>query len=268
MKTNGKDYNQVAFDVIVEKLSNEYDNIIYTEIMGEIFIYRPITRYEYKNIMMADIEDIEKQDLICDTCVLYPDDYDWDDCIGGIPNELCTEILDKSCVSLEDMGILLEMYREEMHELENQMTCIITKAFPAYKLEEIEKMDTIKFTKLFTRAEWILENLDGLEVNTDVVEVINNALGKSKKAINENKEAEEVTAETSDEEVKTEQPQKSNRPAMSPEQYRQYQEFCKKFPEFDMRTDYAFTGDTGMNASTVNPAQRVGWGISDRYSSR
>jgi hypothetical protein len=23
-----------------------------------------------------------------------------------------------------------------------------------------------------------------------------------------------------------------------------------------------------MNASTVNPAQRVGWGISDRYSSR
>lgn len=70
---------------------------------------------------------------------MYPDNYDWDDCIGGIPNELCTEILDKSCVSLEDMGILLEMYREEMHELENQMTCIITKAFPAYKLEEIEK---------------------------------------------------------------------------------------------------------------------------------
>ena len=69
------------------------------------------------------------------------------------------------------------------------------------------------------------------------------------------------------EENNTEQP-KSNRPAMSPEQFKQYQEFCKKFPEFDMRTDYAFTGDTGMNVSTVNPAQRVGWGISDRYSSR
>lgn len=262
MKTNGKDYNQVTFEAVVDKLSKEYDNIICTEIMDEIFIYRPITRYEYKNIMMADIEDYEKQDLICDACVLYPEGYDWNDCIGGIPNELCTEILDKSCVSLEDMGILIEMYREEMQELENQMVCVIAKAFPGYKLEEIEKLDTIQFTKLFTRAEWILGNLDGLEVQTDVVSVINNALGKTKEVINENANN---NAEESEE---IEQPKKSNRPAMSPEQFKQYQEFCKKFPEFDMRNDYAFTGDMGMTVSTVNPAQRVGWGISDRYSSR
>ncbi len=263
MKTNNKNYDQIAFDSIIDKLSKEYDNIICTNIMDEIFIYRPITRYEYKTIMTADIEDFEKQDLICDTCVLYPENYDWDDCLGGIPSELCNEILDKSCVSLEDMGILLEMYREEMNELENQMVCIISKAFPAYKLDEIEKLDTINFTKLFTRAEWILQNLDGLEVNNDVVELINIALGKTPEASNESIE----DTGNNKEENKTEQP-KSNRPAMSPEQFRQYQEFCKKFPEFDMSTDYAFTGDTGMSVSTVNPAQRVGWGLSDRYSSR
>ena len=150
-----------------------------------------------------------------------------------------------------------------MLDVENQILCIITKAFPAYKISEIEKLDTINFTKLFTRAEWTLANLDGLEVNNDVVEIINNALGKTPEVSNESKEETGNTIE----ENNTEQP-KSNRPAMSPEQFKQYQEFCKKFPEFDMRTDYAFTGDTGMNVSTVNPAQRVGWGISDRYSSR
>lgn len=263
MKNNNKNYDEIAFDSIMDKLYKEYDNIVCTNIMDELFVYRPISRHEYKAIMIADIEDYEKQDLICNTCVLYPENYDWEDCIGGIPAELCNEILDKSCVSLEDMGILIEMYREEMLELENQMVCIIAKAFPAYKISEIEKLDTINFTKLFTRAEWTLANLDGLEVNNDVVEIINNALGKTPEVSNESKE------ETGNniEENNTEQP-KSNRPAMSPEQFKQYQEFCKKFPEFDMRTDYAFTGDKGMSASTVNPAQRVGWGISDRYSSR
>ena len=264
MKINNKNYNQLAFDAVVEKLSKEYDSIVCAEIMDEVFIYRPITRSEYRNIMTADIEDYEKQDLICSTCVLYPEEYDWDDCLGGIPNELCTEILDKSCVSLEDTGILLEMYREEMTELENQMVCIIAKAFPAYKLEEIEKLDNIKFTKLFTRAEWILENLDGLEVNMDVVEIINNALDKTEEVIEE-KRQENNNSENSEE--INEQP-KSNRPAMSPEQFKQYQEFCKKFPEFDMSTDYAFTGDSSLRFHADNPAERVGWGISDRYSSR
>ena len=55
---------------------------------------------------------------------------------------------------------------------------------------------------------------------------------------------------------------------MSPEQFKQYQEFCKKFPEFDMSTDYAFTGDSSLRFHADNPAERVGWGISDRYSSR
>ena len=95
INNNKKTYDQIAFDTILERLSEQYDSIVCTEIMDEVFIYRPITRYEYRNIMLANLEDAEKQDLICDTCVLYPENYSWDDCIGGIPNELCTEILDK-----------------------------------------------------------------------------------------------------------------------------------------------------------------------------
>ena len=98
----------------------------------------------------------------------------------------------------------------------------------------------------------------------DVVEIINNALGKTEEVIEEKKQ-ENNNSENSEE--INEQP-KSNRPAMSPEQFKQYQEFCKKFPEFDMSTDYAFTGDSSLRFHADNPAERVGWGISDRYSSR
>lgn len=53
----------------------------------------------------------------------------------------------------DSVANLIEAYREEMELLDTQMTCIISEAFPNYKLEEIEEWDMIKFCKMYSRAE-------------------------------------------------------------------------------------------------------------------
>lgn len=253
MKINtSSSYEAVALDSLISRLTKEYDSFFFTELDDQLFIYKPINRKEYKNILRADVDDLEKQDQVCKTCILYPENFNIDDCDGGIPEQLYKEIIEKSCILLEDMILLIEINREEMELLDNQMSCVISQAFPSYKLEEIESMDMMQFIKLFTRAEWILNNFKDHQFNEDIVNILSSGLEPKEEKV-------QPVKETYKEEVEEEAP--SNRKQMTPEQYKQYQEFCNKFPEFNMASDYAFTGDTGVGFNRDAPALRPGWGL-------
>ena len=104
---------------------------------------------EYKDILTNEnLNDWDKQDEIVKTALVYPVDFDLDECPAGLPEQLCNDIVEKSCLDPESMVYLLHMNRQEASTLGSEMACIITEAFPSYTIEEVESWNNFKFIKL------------------------------------------------------------------------------------------------------------------------
>ena len=103
------DYTALYID-----LCSKYRNVFIVKIADTVYIYRAIGRSEYREIMEdRRFSDIQKEELICTQCLLYPDPdtYSWDDKNAGIPTELTviltawidektfTTIIDRKCMT-------------------------------------------------------------------------------------------------------------------------------------------------------------------------
>lgn len=263
--TNDPSYEPVDLDQVVQDALDKYEAAFFTQIEGQLFIYRPITRKEYRNIYKNEsLSNYEKQDEICSLVLLHPKNFDFDNCSAGLPNQLFKEILEKSCLDPESMYYLLSIEREESMQLASEMACMIAEAFPAYSIDEIESWNNYKFMKIYAQAEWTLVNIRGLQFEIDIGEYLAGLAGI------EDEPAEEPVAFTSVQEPAQQKPQQQQQTAaapsnkkqqMSPEQMRAYQEFIRQHPEFadKMQYDAAFTGMESERVDTVNPALRPGW---------
>ena len=75
-----------------------------TEISGELFVARSITRLEYKKLLSLNVDQLQREEIICSTCCLYPYAIDWKDINrlrGGIPSTLATIVMEHSGFSTE-----------------------------------------------------------------------------------------------------------------------------------------------------------------------
>lgn len=167
-----KDYavdGQVDYMSLINDLQDEHDAIYWHTIGGQMFIYRPLGRLEYRQVLSADISDIEKEDAVCQACLLYPIGFDFDDCLAGIPTELFKQILKNSFLdSIESKKLVVAYHRKEMEQFDNQITCIINEAFPNYDIEDIENWDMAKTAKYLSRAEWKLNVLRQIPIDYEV----------------------------------------------------------------------------------------------------
>lgn len=274
MKTRSvKNYNALnTLESLIEKYSKQYRNIETFAIDNDIFITRPLTRKEFKDINSNPVmSDIEKKDMICKTCILYPPNFDLDNCIASLPDELYEKIIDQSCIRQEDISELITIFRKEMEYIDNQMACIIVKAFPAYKIDEVENLDMIEFCRLFSKAEWVINNITENAEIIDLVEAINNIDETPAKQNKENteehvqvKEVEHTpTKPQRDENVEYDLPDTSldDKPIsrMTPEQRQAMDDFYRRYPQFDKSTDYAYTGRIPHEYKDP-PALRPNWG--------
>lgn len=154
------------FELIME-FKKQYRNVFVYQVDSQVYIYRALGRKEYKDILSDKrFNDFEKEEIICDTCLLYPstDTIDWDAVDAGIPTELMKQIRKNSYLdNRKSRKGILDYYRAEMYDLDNQITCIINEAFPQFDIEDIEEWDVEKTMKYLTRAEWKLTNLHGLQ---------------------------------------------------------------------------------------------------------
>lgn len=85
----------------VEKWKSQYNDEVYlTEFENQVFLWRPITRKEYKDIMkIQNADSFYKEERICEKCVLFPDKYNFTEMIrgkAGIPTVLAELIIEKS----------------------------------------------------------------------------------------------------------------------------------------------------------------------------
>ena len=250
---------ELDFDNLVKDLIAQYGTIFFANIDNNFFIYKPLSRKDYKAIVENnELTNIEKEDEVCAMTILWPEDIDWDDIEAGIPSKLYQEILKNSFLdSPESIAHLIDIYREELETLDTQMSCIISEAFPNYDIEEIENWDMIKFCKIFSRAEWKLKNLRNLDSMKDVTEYLRNI------DVDGNNEYEEDTVQQVNTQPQPQQPIQNNsnkvkvgNREMTEDEYRQYLEFQKMYPEIAWDADAMFTGYESQSVSTVPVALR------------
>ena len=139
----------------------KYPHVFVFRVCDYDFIFRALGRKEWREILDNDqFSDFAKEEIICETCTLYPENFDFSSCEAGVPTELMKLIVKYSYL---DSGAarrtILNHYRNEMFDLDNQITCVIAEAFPNFSLEEIEEWDVESAMKYFSRAEWMLHNL-------------------------------------------------------------------------------------------------------------
>lgn len=94
-----------TYDQIEAWKSKFQDKVFLTEIEGDVYIWRPIRRIEYKNLMKAQKGNDSQQarfhleERICDTCILYPANFratGMSSGLAGVPSLLSEMVLNKS----------------------------------------------------------------------------------------------------------------------------------------------------------------------------
>lgn len=246
VSSQDKIINSVDIAKVIAELEKEHRNIFWTTLEGEMYIYKPLGRRDYKEIVSnTEISSEDKKDAIINKCILFPEDFDIDDLVAGLVNVLFEKIIDVSYLdSEESRNMVIEYYRQDMWSLDNQITCIINEAFPNHDIEEIENWDLERTAKYLSRAEYKLQNFRGFEFN----EAYFNIDQESQQEPEDQKPAEQKNEET----IKT------TKQKMTPEKLRELQ---AKFPEIDWANDVVARGGIDAMADSVDttaPALRPG----------
>lgn len=237
--------NSIDFATIVAELEQKYRNIFWTIFEGEAYIYKALGRRDFRRIVSNEELPIEdKKDEIIKACIVYPEDFDIDDCIAGLINVLYSKIMEVSYLNDEESKAnVIEYYRQDMYSLDNQITCLINEAFPNFDIEEIENWDLERTAKYLSRAEYKLQNFRGFEFNEAYFQGT--------------VPAEQPQEQQTEEEVKEEIQSKKEK--MTPERLRQLQ---AQFPEIDWANDVVAKGGIdamGDSVDTTAPALRPGF---------
>ena len=169
MKLSSTPRRQEPVDLkdLYTKYVEQYDHV-FIEDFGEsgTFIFKTMGRKDFRELMESEaINNYLKEEVVCETCVLYPENYDFGNCEeAGLPTQLCKKIIERSM--LKDSSQLekaIHYCRDQLAKnLEDQITCVIHEAFPEYSIEEISNWDVIKTAEYMTKSEYILNNLRGV----------------------------------------------------------------------------------------------------------
>lgn len=281
--TDNEQKNEPDLSVILDNLQRQYRNVHMSIIDGDVYIYRALGRKEYRDIVTdSRFDDLDKEEIVCDSCLLYPENVDWDKVKAGVPRELMKQIRKKSYMdSADTLQNLKDYYRSEMYDLDNQITCIIAEAFPQLDIEEIEAWDIEKTVKYLSRAEWILVNLRGLSMKEPEGQYSNPDLNPKEEQYYEEQPSKEKKNTNVDNSTTIRGGQKKDKltPAKiesrsnDPKPAQKVKdgamslaELKRKFPEVDWgNVDSGMQGIKGLEDAplmdNLSPALRPGWGF-------
>lgn len=234
------------------ELQKRHRNVYMIQFDDQVFFYKSLGRKDYKDIFQdKNLTDVQKEEVICEVCTVWPTDFDFENCDAGIPTVLSQEILKNSFLdSVKSRIEILHYYRGQMFDLENQISCIIHEAFPQFDIETIEAWDVERTTKYLSRAEWKLQNLRNIPF-TDI--------GQAMEAYYQSIEQQE-SATPKTEEIQETNTRGGKKEKMTPEKLAQLK---RDFPEIDWENDTILTeGPEAMQRvafDTTPPALRPGY---------
>lgn len=155
------DEERQMFKKQLEKWKEQYGQIFVTEIKDQAFIWRLLTRKEFKMAQELYDDPYEQNEFVCRKCVLQPQIEDYSvDIYAGIPDLLAHQILSASgFLDANELKNKMRMYDAEMNLFDHQIPCIIKEAFPDIDLEEIESWTWDKTLWYLSRAKFVLTTL-------------------------------------------------------------------------------------------------------------
>jgi len=84
----------------IDSWKKQHNEVYMTEIGEEVYIWRPLNRFEYKTIVaLKNTDPLQREELICEQCVLYPLEYDISAMANGkagVPALLAESIMEAS----------------------------------------------------------------------------------------------------------------------------------------------------------------------------
>lgn len=148
-------------EALVFFIKQKYPHIFGYEIKGEYFIFRPLTRYEFEQIVMnPNVSKDVASETICELCTIYPENYNFEECkFAGIPENLSNEIIEKSGWDNEEMiENILQKLQQKNEDLDFQLENRILNAFPPQITpEEMRHWDIYTFLDYVVRANMVLK---------------------------------------------------------------------------------------------------------------
>ena len=144
---------------IVSELKKKWVNIFLLETRDGPFIFRPLSRKEYLEILdlYNVIGDMAEEEVLS-RCVLYPQEFDEDLRAGTISTVVDCIINISGFSDPEVFTGLLEENRKKMDLADSQMIILLLKAFPHLTLEKINNLDIQQLTYYLALAEQLLGN--------------------------------------------------------------------------------------------------------------
>jgi hypothetical protein len=241
---------QVDVKELYFKYSDEYHSV-FIEDFGEdgVFIYHSLGRSDYRNLVEDDNTSLaEKEEIICESCVLYPEDFDFENCDNaGLPSKLARSILEKSLLTNENsLQNTLHYFRDKLqNSINEQISCAIHEAFPEFEIAEIDNWDIAQTCEYMAKAEFILHNLRGVPLNPVAQEIPQEPPPPPKQ---NQKTAAPVTQEIGEENMPYKPKQK-----LTPEKMAELQ---RRFPTIDWANDSANQGIKGFLKKDVDARDR------------
>ena len=132
--------------------------IIYVRFLDTDFIFRTLTRKEYKYILQSGENEHDIEDKICNVACLYPEEYEFETCGFAGLNEYVANVI-QELSGFNDIQTVLEEYRKakETSNLEIQCMDLIKAFIPEYTYEEMEEWTWERLMLTTARAEKVAE---------------------------------------------------------------------------------------------------------------
>lgn len=162
---------QEIFKRQIEEWKDQYYGVVYVTEIGDIaYIWRGLTKNEFKKANEYYENDFDRAEYVCRKCVLHPIIEDWGlEMYAGVPETITTEILNVSGFSLttKEVDLRIAEYERQMNTFDNQISCVIKEAFPDISLEEIDNWQFDKVMWYYARAKWTLQTFRGITLERD-----------------------------------------------------------------------------------------------------
>lgn len=162
---------QEEFKKQIEEWKDQYYGAVYVQEIGDVaYIFRGLTKAEYRRANDYYEDDYDRAEYVCRQCVLHPENTDYSlDMAAGVPELLTEEILKVSgfTLSQKELDVKMYQYEQEMTTFDNQIACVIKEAFPDISLETIENWQFEQILWYYSRAKWVLETLRGLTLERE-----------------------------------------------------------------------------------------------------
>jgi hypothetical protein len=179
----------------IRALFPNYD-LYYIRTTGLEFVVRPITPKEYTTIKELSTGNYDEEDLVTQTAMIFPYDYNVLRGPGGIPKIISKIVLEASLLTKNSKKTIAGLFKSYMETLENpnnvdvHAPIIIKMAFPEFSFEEIEDWTIDKKLLNLSRAIWALTlkgtpGIDGYRINTEALEEKEMSLKEKEDVCNE-----------------------------------------------------------------------------------